>query len=74
MMSEQRWALRTAFAGLLILACGCGSELDDGYKPRPLSASTAQRRGFYATPFTPEANAAQQEHQEEFKSRRPGAY
>lgn len=72
-MVRATWLI-LAFAAMLGGAYGCGNELDDGYKPRPLNANSAQRRAYYATPFTPEANAPQQEHTDEFKSRRPGAY
>ncbi len=70
---------RTFFslAGAIALgaACGCQSNLEDGYKPRALNASTAQRRAYYASPFTPEAAAAEQEHPNDSgKIRTPGTY
>ena len=39
---------------------GCSNTLDSGYVPRPLGVSSSERRGYYASPFTPEAAAAQQ--------------
>ena len=51
---------------------GCKSELETGYKPRPIgSASSVERRSYYASPFTPEARAAQQEREQELDARRP---
>lgn len=39
---------------------GCQSTLETGYVPRPLGTSSTERRGYYASPFTPEAAAAAQ--------------
>jgi hypothetical protein len=42
---------------------GCGSsELETGYKPRPLSSSDAQRKAFYAPEYSREAAMAAQQH------------
>jgi hypothetical protein len=39
---------------------GCNSsELETGYVPRKLGGNPMARRGYYAAPFTPEAQAAQ---------------
>ena len=55
---------RTARAGLAIAAfallTGCSNALETGYVPRTLGATSAERRGYYASPFTPEATAAAQ--------------
>ncbi|MEM8873482.1 MAG: hypothetical protein AAGD32_04405 [Planctomycetota bacterium] len=54
---------------------GCGSnKLETGYRIRPLKASEAEQRAFYAGPFTPEARAAQVEafRGEDARRRRPG--
>lgn len=56
---------------LAFLSVGCSSALEDGYKPRLLGASDEQRRAYYATPFTPQAAAADNEAQQEFDARRP---
>lgn len=40
---------------------GCGMQLETGYQYRPLNASAVQRRAFYASPFTDEKSAAEQE-------------
>lgn len=48
-------------AGLFL--SGCGVQLETGYQYRPLSASAVQRRAYYASPFTQEKIAAQQEKQ-----------
>jgi hypothetical protein len=34
---------------------GCSNTLETGYKPTPLSAGSADRRAYYANPFSPEA-------------------
>ena len=53
-----------AFAGMATSA-GCSSKLETGYKPRMLGGSSPEtRRGFYAQPFTPEANRAKQYEQD----------
>ena len=41
--------------GLLVLA-GCQPTLESGYEPRPLNASEADRRSYYAPAFSPEAH------------------
>lgn len=46
---------------LLLLGSGCGMDLETGYKYRPLDASTAQRKAYYANAFTPEKSAAESE-------------
>lgn len=56
---------------LAFLTIGCSSKLEDGYKPRLLGASDAQRRAYYAAPFTPEAQAAQMDSEQEMEQRRP---
>jgi hypothetical protein len=48
------------FVSLLATAGGCSNALETGYVPRALGASSTERRGYYASPFTPEAAAAQQ--------------
>ncbi|WP_428939670.1 hypothetical protein [Fontivita pretiosa] len=50
---------------------GCSEKLETGYKPRPLTASPAMRRSYYASPFTPEAKAPELEREQEFEARRP---
>jgi hypothetical protein len=50
--------------GIVVLAAylgGCGMQLETGYQYRPLNASAVQRRAFYASPFTDEKSAAEQE-------------
>jgi hypothetical protein len=43
---------------------GCSEKLETGYVPRVLGASNEMRRGFYAQPFTPEAQRAKQYEQD----------
>ena len=52
-------------AGTLALSLvgGCTSGLETGYTPRALGVSTAERRAYYASPYTPEAAAADQAKQ-----------
>lgn len=48
---------------LAVAACplaGCSTALETGYVPRPLGSTSTERRGYYASPFTPEAAAAAQ--------------
>jgi hypothetical protein len=56
---------------LLLAALGCSNELETGYKPVSLGASGAARRSYYASPFTPEAQAAEQDRESEINARRP---
>ena len=37
---------------------GCGMQLETGYTYRPLNSTDAQRRAYYASPFSPEKSAA----------------
>jgi hypothetical protein len=55
----------------IAFAAGCSSTLEDGYNPRKLGASDAERRAYYASPFTPEAKKAQSEREQEIDARRP---
>jgi hypothetical protein len=60
-----------------LTSAGCSSGLETGYVPRPLGVSTAERRGYYASPYTPEAAAAAQQSKADpagdLRSRRPAA-
>jgi len=51
-----------AVVGTLVITTGCGMDLETGYKYRPLGASAVERRAYYASPYSPEKNAAEQEH------------
>jgi hypothetical protein len=55
------------------LACvvGCSETLETGYKPRSLNASDVTRRGYYASPYTREAKAAELERD---RDREPGEF
>lgn len=60
----------------LALACvglnaGCKTAMETGYQPRSLSASPAQRRGYYASPFSPEAEAAAKDKGTDQRGARP---
>jgi hypothetical protein len=60
----------------LALSCvgtGCGTaKLETGYEPRKLGASETTRRGFYAEAFSPAANAAAMDDDEDAENyRRP---
>ena len=56
---------------LLLALAGCNTKLVTGYQPRRLGDSPAERRGYYAGKFTPEARAAEQERAEELRTRSP---
>lgn len=45
---------------LVGISAGCSSALETGYAYRPLGSTSTERRGYYASPFTPEAAAAAQ--------------
>lgn len=45
----------------LLSVVGCADKLETGYEPKKLGVTPAARRAYYATPFSPEAGAAQQE-------------
>ena len=63
---------RSIVTSLIILVfAGCKPGLETGYKPRPLNSSHTVRRGYYASPFTPEAKAAELEREQELEARRP---
>jgi hypothetical protein len=63
--------------GLLatIILSGCASDLETGYKPRRLSATSDVRRSYYAAPFTAEATPATTDKGSgETGVRKPGSY
>lgn len=63
---------RSIVATLIVLSLvGCKQGLETGYQPRSLNSSSTVRRGYYASPFTPEAKAAQLEREQELDARRP---
>ena len=59
---HMRWTIG-CFTMAAFFASGCGMQLETGYQYRPLNASAVQRRAYYASPFTQEKIAAQQEKQ-----------
>jgi len=65
--SRSRLADRAPIVALFAvsaIAAGCSEKLDTGYQPRVLGASTETRRGFYAQPFSLEAQRAKQYEQD----------
>jgi len=55
---------RLLMLGLLaICIAGCSSKLETGYEPHKLGDSLVVKRGYYAEPYSPEAQAAQQDRQ-----------
>ena len=72
-MHRRTWitSLAAGAAAVALLTVGCSSTLETGYKPRKLGESNATRRSYYASPFTPEARAAELERDEELQRRRP---
>ena len=66
-----------AFVIASVTVVGCGSrQLETGYAYTPLGASPAQRRAYYAGPFSPEARNAMMSQDADApagsNSRRPG--
>jgi hypothetical protein len=59
------------FAIGLVLVVGCSSKLETGYQPQLIGASAAQRRAYYAIPFTPESQAPKTDKETELNNRRP---
>lgn len=53
------------------LAAGCSSKTETGYEPRRLGDNLAVQRGYYASPYSPEAQTAQQERAVEIQHGRP---
>lgn len=63
---------RLLLVGGLIIAGGCTkATLETGYEPRKLGSTQAERRGFYAPPFSPEAAEARMDRETELEMRRP---
>jgi hypothetical protein len=58
-------------AGMVTGVIGCSNELETGYKPQSLGASAAVRRSYYASPFTAEAQGADQDRDQEQAARHP---
>lgn len=67
-MRMKRWML----LALLVAMAGCKTKTETGYEPRKLGDSLTVQRGYYATPFSPEARQAAAARQEEGPDRRPG--
>ena len=56
-----KWLKFLAVAAGGVFLASCGNELETGYKYRPLGATAVQRRAYYASPYSPEKSAAEQE-------------
>ncbi len=56
------------------LIAGCSNTTETGYSPRKLGDSMTVQRGYYATPFSPEQRAAQQELQQGSDLHRPDVF
>lgn len=67
-------AMRSGLALVIILLlAGCSAKLETGYEPRKIGSTSEDRRGFYAAPFSPEAQNSG-ENQDSFRARRPNQY
>jgi hypothetical protein len=55
----------------VVMVCGCTMKTETGYEPQKLGDSDGVQRGYYATPFSPEARQAEQERDVSFSNRRP---
>lgn len=55
-------ARRAGIGAILALSAaalaGCNTQLETGYAYRPLNSTEAQRKAYYASPFTPEKAGA----------------
>jgi hypothetical protein len=56
----RKWLIGMMVLSGGLMTIGCSPELETGYKPRPLSASEAERRAYYAERFSPEAQPGTQ--------------
>jgi hypothetical protein len=57
----------------ILLISGCSAKLETGYDPHKIGSTSDERRGFYAAPFSPEAQNSG-ENQDSFRARRPNQY
>jgi hypothetical protein len=58
----------------LTLMAGCANELETGYNPRRLNASSDVRRSYYAAPFAAESTPSGGDKAEGEGIHRPGEY
>jgi len=72
-MISHRRLLLAGVLGTTILG-GCSSELETGYKPRLLNASSTDRRAYYAAPFTAEATPSSADKSAGEGVHKPGQY
>jgi hypothetical protein len=76
MLKLFRSRLVLGLLGLMAMAAcsGCSNKLETGYEPRQLGVTSAERKGYYASPYSAEAAAAGRAQQsEDVRSmRRPG--
>jgi len=56
---------------LALLLAGCSAKLETGYEPRKIGSNEAERRGFYAAPYSREAREAEEGQQFDSDIRRP---
>lgn len=71
----RKWLALSLLAAVGGGGVGCGSTLETGYEPRRLSATDGQRRAYYASPYSEEAQQALDESQRfETGSRVPTRY
>ncbi len=70
-MRSSRWGMSCGGLILLAVLSGCQPTLETGYRPRPLNASEAQMRGYYAPAFSRDSRAAEEERAQQLQSRRP---
>ncbi|HEV2295886.1 MAG TPA: hypothetical protein VGR35_18715 [Tepidisphaeraceae bacterium] len=54
-----------------VLVTGCANKLETGYEPRTIGSNEAERRGYYAAPFSKEAREARQRSDYDTDTRRP---
>jgi len=63
------WA--ATFAAMTLLSIGCATTMETGYQPRALNDNSTARRGYYASSFTPAAEAAAKDRNADQRESRP---
>jgi hypothetical protein len=59
------------FAAMALLSIGCATTMETGYQPRALNDNSTARRGYYASSFTPAAEAAAKDRNADQRESRP---
>lgn len=67
------WSLLGAstLVAMALLSIGCATTMETGYQPRALNDTPTARRGYYASSFTPAAEAAAKDRDADQRENRP---